>query len=64
MNDRFFGSLMVVVGVFVAFAGGCFTLLGGMNGGTAIISIFTALIGIVLIAAGISAIRKVRRNGD
>ena len=46
MNNRFFGYLSVVVGVFACFAGGCFMLLGGQVGFAGFI------IGVFLIVSG------------
>lgn len=60
-THRFFGSLAIVVGVFVAFAGGCFALFAGLNGGGLIQSLIVLLVGIVLIGAGIAEIRKGRK---
>lgn len=53
MSNKFFGSLSIVVGVFVLFAGGCFLLLG-----TGPYSAVGVIIGIVLIATGIHMLRE------
>ena len=60
MGYRFFGSLSIVVGVFVCFAGSCFLLF---NAG--LIAIVGLAIGIALIAGGIRMVREGRaRQAD
>lgn len=55
MGYKFFGSLSIVVGVFICFAGSCFLLFdAGM------IAIIGLAIGIALIAGGIHMVRQGR----
>lgn len=52
MNNRFFGYLSVVVGIFVSFAGSCFMLFGEGFG------FFGLLVGVFLIATGAIMVRQ------
>lgn len=52
MATRFFGFLTIVVGVFVCFAGACFTLFGaGLE------ALFGLAVGIGLIFVGVKMVR-------
>jgi hypothetical protein len=52
MASKFFGSLTIVVGVFICFAGACFTLFGA-----GVQALFGLVVGIALIVVGVKMLR-------
>ncbi len=57
MASKFFGGLMIVAGVFIVFAGGCFLVLAGPLFGEAWFGLLSVAVGAVLIALGVKLIR-------
>lgn len=59
MASRFFAGLTIVVGVFICFAGACFTLFGA-----GIEAVFGLVVGIALIALGVKMLRGADVSGN
>jgi len=63
MTNRYFGYLMIVAGVFVVLAGGCFFVVGLMFMSNPDLYTFVALaVGIFLIVVGVKSVRATSRR--
>ena len=58
MAAKFFGYLMIVAGIFVSLAGGCFIFLAGALGDGAMTGLLPLGAGVALIVFGIRLVRK------